>query len=77
MVDQCSVCEKPRNEHSEYCSVHEAAKTNLEAEYANWFRAFSGAISKEEYFSRLLDLEETGEAVKRLILRSQANAVPQ
>lgn len=76
MVDQCSLCEKPREQHSEYCSLHEAALTKLEAHYANWFKAFGGTLSKDEYFSKLLSLDETGDAVKRLIFRGPGNAVP-
>jgi len=77
MVDQCSLCEEPREPHSEYCSLHEAALTNLEAQYANWQLAFGGGLSRDDYFSRLLSLNETGDAVKRLIMRDQTNAVPQ
>ena len=77
MVVQCSLCEKPREPHSKYCSLHETALTNLEAQYANWLRAFGEGLSKDEYFSKLLGLSETGDAVKRLITRNQKNAVPQ
>ncbi len=77
MVDQCSLCEKPRGAHSEYCSLHEAALTNLEAQYAKWLKAFGEDLSKDEYFSQLLSLDETGDAVKRLIMRTQRNTVPQ
>jgi len=77
MVDHCSLCEKPREPHSEYCSLHEAALTNLEAQYAPWLMAFGGSLSKDDYFSKLLSLNETGEAVKKLIMRNQTKAVPQ
>jgi len=77
MVDQCSLCEKPREAESEYCSLHEAALTNLEAQYGKWLKAFGEGLSKDEYFSKLLSLDETGDAVKRLIMRKQRNAVPQ
>ena len=77
MVDQCSLCEKPREPHSEYCSLHEDALTNLEAQYANWLVAFGGSLSKDDYFSKLLSLNETGDAVKRLITRNQTSAGPQ
>ena len=77
MADQCSLCEKSREPHAEYCSLHEAALTNLEAQYANWQFAFGGGLSKDDYFSRLLSLNETGDAVKRLITRNQTNAGPQ
>jgi hypothetical protein len=76
MVDQCILCEKPREPHSEYCSLHQAALTNLEAQYAKWIRAFGEGLPKDEYFSKLLSLDETGDAVKRLIIRKQENAVP-
>lgn len=77
MVDQCSLCEKPRETPSEYCSLHEAALTNLEAQYAKWLKAFGEDLPKDEYFSKLLSLDETGDAVKRLIVRKQGNTVPQ
>jgi hypothetical protein len=76
MVDQCSFCEKPRVSHSEYCSLHQVALANLEAQYANWLKAFDGKLTKDEYFSKLLNLNETGEAVKSLIVRNEQNMVP-
>jgi hypothetical protein len=76
MVDQCSFCEKPREPHSEYCGLHKVALANLEAQYANWLMAFGGELSKDEYFSKLMSLRETGDAVKRLITRNQQNTVP-
>ena len=74
MVDQCCLCEKPREPHSKYCSLHQAASTILEAQYATWLMAFGGSLSKDDYFSKLLSLNETGDAVKRLITRNQTNA---
>ncbi|MGA2627752.1 MAG: hypothetical protein ABSF63_11955 [Candidatus Bathyarchaeia archaeon] len=70
------MCEKPRVSHSEYCSLHQVALANLEAQYANWLRAFGGELSKAEYFSKLMSLTETGEAVKSLIVRNEQNMVP-
>ncbi len=75
MVDQCSLCEKPREASSEYCNLHEAALRNLQGQYAKWLKAFGESLSQDEYFSKLLSLDETGDAVKRLIMRKQGNAV--
>ncbi|MGP8068728.1 MAG: hypothetical protein ACLP5V_02435 [Candidatus Bathyarchaeia archaeon] len=76
MVDQCAFCEKPSVSHSEYCSLHKVALANIEAQYANWLGAFGGKLTKEEYFSKLLNLRETGDAVKSLIVRKQQTMVP-
>jgi len=76
MVDQCSFCERPRESNSEYCSLHKVALANIEAQYANWLRALGGELTIDEYFSKLLNLGETGDAVKSLIVRNQQNMVP-
>jgi hypothetical protein len=51
---------------SEFCSLHNNALNNLEEAYSHWNKAFDG-LSKDEYYSRVEHLPETGEAVKQVI----------
>ena len=51
---------------AEFCSLHNTALLNLEHGYSFWQQAF-GSLSKDEYYSRLEHLPETGEAVKKVI----------
>jgi hypothetical protein len=44
---------------------------NLEAEYERWRTAFGGDMGRREYFERLLPLDETGAAVKKVIAYMQ------
>jgi hypothetical protein len=74
LVDQCSLCTRPRESPSEFCSLHDAALRNLDAEYASWRKAFGGSLRKDEYFAKLLSLSETGGAVKKLIEHIQNKA---
>lgn len=67
MVDHCSLCERPKESSSEFCSFHNSALRNLEEAYASWNKAYDGKLSKEEYYAKLTDLAETGRTVKNLI----------
>jgi len=53
---------------SQFCMLHTEAMKNLEGEYERWCKAFGEEISKREYFERLLNLDETGAAVKSVIV---------
>jgi len=53
---------------SQFCLLHTEAMKNLEREYERWCKAFGEKISEPEYFERLLNLDETGAAVKSVIV---------
>jgi len=63
---KCPVCQRRSEIASEFCILHKIALMNLEHGYSLWSKAF-GNIGKDEYYSRLECLPETGEAVKRVI----------
>ncbi len=67
MAEHCPLCERPRESPSEFCALHSAANTNLENAYAAWSKAYSGHLTREEYFTKLDNLPETGPAVKAVI----------
>ncbi len=66
MADQCPLCERPKGSSSDYCNLHAAAFVNLENAYSSWSTA-QGKITKDEYYSTLEKLNETGHAIKNLI----------
>ncbi len=67
MADHCQLCERPQQSHSEFCSLHTTARTNLENAYTAWNNAYGGKLTKEEYFANLEKLNETGQAAKTVI----------
>jgi len=72
MPDRCSICERPRDRSSEFCSVHDAALRNLESAYLAWSKGYDGKLSKDEYFAKVATLPETGRSVKDLIRHTRA-----
>jgi hypothetical protein len=72
MSQVCLVCQRSSKNGTEFCSLHNIAFMNLEYAYSFWSKAF-GSLSRDEYYSRLEHLPETGEAVKKVIqhLREQ------
>lgn len=67
MADRCSLCERPRDSPSEFCSLHDAALRNLESGYPAWNKGYDGKLSREEYFAKVATLPETGRSVKEVI----------
>ncbi len=67
MADRCLLCERLREPESELCGLHNAALHNLENTYSSWNKAFGGSLTKEDYYTKLEELSETGRAVKDLI----------
>lgn len=62
---QCPLCERHK-EASDFCSLHESARRNLEAAYGTWNKGY-GNLTKEEYYEKVENLDETGRAVKEVI----------
>ncbi len=67
MADHCPLCERPKQSPSEYCTLHSNAHTNLENAYPAWSKAYDGNLTKEEYFTKVEKLGESGHAVKAVI----------
>lgn len=69
MADQCPLCNRPREPPSEFCNLHDTAFRNLESAYSSWNKAYDGKLTKEEYFTKITALPETGRSVKEVIQR--------
>ena len=67
MVEQCSLCERPKESSSEFCSLHNTALRNLENAFSSWNKAYDGKISKKECLDKIETLPETGQSVKEVI----------
>jgi hypothetical protein len=67
MVGRCPICARTSETTGEFCTLHNAALRNLERRYIQWNEAFGGNLTKDDYYARLLTLNETGPAAKTLI----------
>jgi hypothetical protein len=67
MVGRCLICEKSREANGEFCALHTTALRNLEREYPRWNKSFGGSLTRDEYYTKLLSLNETGLAAKEVI----------
>ena len=67
VADGCSLCDRRKMPGSEFCSLHNTALLSVEGAYSSWNKAYGGKLSKEEYFTRLSSLNQTGRAVKEVI----------
>jgi hypothetical protein len=67
MVDRCPICERTRESAADFCTLHNTALQNLERQYVQWSKAFDGNLTKDDYYTKLLTLNETGSAAKTLI----------
>jgi hypothetical protein len=67
MVEQCSLCERPKESSSEFCSLHNTALRNLENAFSSWNKAYDGKISRKECLDKIETLPETGQSVKEMI----------
>jgi len=67
MVNQCPICKQSLDVKGEFCILHNDALQNLERQYSQWVKSYRGELGKEEYYRKLLSLNETGPAVKAVI----------
>jgi len=67
MVERCRICEKSKDATGEFCFLHNTVFRNLERLHLQWNKAFGEQLSDEDYYKKLLSLDETGEAAKTLI----------
>ena len=73
-TDRCPLCERHKRESSLFCDFHQSASEKLDEGYVVWRTAFD-ELTREEYYSRLERLEETGNAVKEIIQHLRAKGV--
>ncbi len=58
---------------SDLCELHLMAELSLEAAYEDWSKAYGGKLQYREFLEELLELNETGWAVKDLIRRKMGS----
>ena len=74
MVGRCPICNRTVEPAGDFCTLHNTALRNLEQQYLQWDKAYGGNLAKNDYYTKLLKLNETGPAAKNLIeyLRERA-----
>ncbi len=60
MAENCALCERPKEQKSEFCDLHNSARLNIDQAYAAWISAFEGKLSFRDYLERIMKLGETG-----------------
>ena len=73
MSDQCPLCARRKEAPSDLCAFHSAAFRNLEMAYSAWTKAYGSLLTRDVYYSRLLERAETGQAIKDLINHIRSN----
>jgi hypothetical protein len=63
--DACSLCENSVK-NSGLCSVHYSAYKNLNDGHEKWLQAYSKALDMKEYLKNIIELEDSGKAVKEV-----------
>jgi hypothetical protein len=63
----CPICGRRSAGGSDLCDLHLRAELSLEEAYGDWSRAHGGNLPYREFLERVLELSETGWAVKELI----------
>ncbi|MFI5448563.1 MAG: hypothetical protein ACHQ03_02195 [Candidatus Bathyarchaeia archaeon] len=64
--DQCPLCERRKEQSSEFCELHRSALEKIGSAYSAWNKGY-GDLTKQTYYDKLEDLNETGRAVKEII----------
>jgi hypothetical protein len=67
MSNECSLCERRKDESAQFCPFHLAAAKNLEDSYVKWRDAYGEDFTKELYYAKLEHLDETGQGVKDVL----------
>jgi len=63
-LPKCKVCDKERNEKSEYCESHAKAHENIVRKYDKWKKALD--IKWKDYLTEILKNPLTGAWAKEL-----------
>ena len=66
-MEKCPLCERQKQPEGQFCSFHAIALKNLEKAYLDWSAAYDGVLTRGQYFTRLMELNDTGAAVKDVI----------
>jgi hypothetical protein len=69
----CPICGRGADRGSDLCGLHLEAELNLEKAYGDWSEAYGGGLQYREFLERLLELDETGWAVKEIIRRKMGS----
>jgi hypothetical protein len=64
--EQCPLCGRRKADGAKFCNIHNTALVNLETAYITWRKAFE-SLERDEYYSKLEKLPDTGAAVKEVI----------
>jgi len=64
--EQCPLCERRKEQSSEFCSLHMSALEKINSAYPAWSKGY-GDLSKDAYYDKLERLNETGRAAKQVI----------
>jgi len=64
--DQCPLCERRKEQSSEFCGLHRSAFEKIESAYSAWNKGY-GDLTKQTYYDKLEGLNETGRAAKEII----------
>jgi len=70
--DICSLCEDSVKD-SGLCSIHYSAYKNLNDGYEKWFQAYGKTLDIEEYLKNIIELQDSGKAVKEVASRLLKN----
>ena len=76
MSENCTLCDSPQLEGSEFCELHCKAKLSLDECYKIWLKAYDGELSMQSYLQEVLRLQETGQAAKEVaahLLKSRSS----
>jgi hypothetical protein len=63
--DTCSLCEDSVKD-SGLCSIHYSAYKNLNDGYEKWLRAYGKTLDMEKYLKDIIELQDSGKAVKEV-----------
>ncbi len=60
MAENCALCERTKEQESEFCDLHNSAKLNIDQAYTAWISALGGNLTFRDYLERIMKLGETG-----------------
>jgi hypothetical protein len=65
MVKNCSICNSSNSDFN-LCEIHLKAYENINASYKEWTKAFNNNLSTGEYLRKILNLQDTGNAIREV-----------
>jgi len=76
MHENCTLCDSPKLDGSEFCELHHKARLSLDECYKIWLKAYDGELTMQSYLQDVLTLQETGQTVKEVaayLLKSRSS----